>query len=327
MEKVIRLFSTRPVSLFIRVAVPAALLYIVFQMVSLDHLLRALSAANLTLIFAGLLLVVPAFTVRIHSWHVLLTSGGENIGWRQSAASFLVGQSFGFMTPGGLGDFLVRGTSVPSIATKTVIGLTILDNALLFLFVAATGISALVIMFIATPMKWILVALTVAALFFSYFNIDAVLERTIRLAHRVPYVREIVNRLTDIPRASRRVLLETFVLLGFFLCIEYVQVYVILSAFCEPPFIDVVISYAAILFIKFAVPFAAGDLGVRELSSVYLFSLNGIPESAALNASLIHFLSNNVLPALIGGWIFMHAKSAHTSAQAVQQQALEPANK
>jgi uncharacterized membrane protein YbhN (UPF0104 family) len=315
-------FRSSTFSLLIRVAVPTILLYFVFQMVSLESVVRAFRSADPVMICVGICIVIPAFAVRIHAWHLLLNSEQRRVGWRESAASFLVGQSFGFITPGGLGDFLVRGTTIKSIPNRIVIGLTLLDNALLFIFVAATGLAALGLLFAAEYIRWILVALPLCLLLILYANIRIVLSKGVSLVQRIPFIADISSKLSGVPAVSSWVLFQCFLLTGVFLILEYFQVYILIRSFSDSSFVPVAVAYAVVLFVKFAVPFAAGDLGVREISSVYLFTSIGISEGVALNAALIHFLSNNILPALIGGWIFLTRKSASQPAQALNEPAV-----
>jgi uncharacterized membrane protein YbhN (UPF0104 family) len=66
------------------------------------------------------------------------------------------------------------------------------------------------------------------------------------------------------------------------------------------------------MFFKALIPISFGDLGIREASSVYFYSLVGIPQTTALNASLLLFVINILLPAVLG-IIFMPRSPSRAS--------------
>jgi hypothetical protein len=60
------------------------------------------------------------------------------------------------------------------------------------------------------------------------------------------------------------------------------------------------------MFVKSLLPISIGDLGIREAGSIYFFSIYGISQAAALNASLLLFSINIFIPSILGIYFIRH---------------------
>ena len=86
------------------------------------------------------------------------------------------------------------------------------------------------------------------------------------------------------------------------------QMFFLINGFTRISFAHAFIGTSAMMFVKSLLPISLGDLGIREAGSIYFFSLYGISQAAALNASLLLFLINIFIPSILGTYFIRHQK-------------------
>ena len=84
------------------------------------------------------------------------------------------------------------------------------------------------------------------------------------------------------------------------------QMFYLINSFSHINFIHTFVGTSAMMFAKSLLPISIGDLGIREVGSIYFFSLYGISQAAALNASLFLFFINIFIPSILGIYFFRH---------------------
>ena len=85
------------------------------------------------------------------------------------------------------------------------------------------------------------------------------------------------------------------------------QMFFLIRSFSDISIAHAVYGTSAMMFAKSVVPISFGDIGTRELSSIYFFSRFGIAQAAALNASLLLFVLNIIFPGIMGAFFFRHS--------------------
>jgi uncharacterized membrane protein YbhN (UPF0104 family) len=111
---------------------------------------------------------------------------------------------------------------------------------------------------------------------------------------------EIQDFLTGVDIFRSRDLIISFGLSAGFYIVIFLQMFLLLNAFSPVQPGDAFLGFAAMMFLKSLVPISLGDLGIREAGSVYFYALRGIASATALNAALLLFAINILLPSLIG---------------------------
>jgi len=66
------------------------------------------------------------------------------------------------------------------------------------------------------------------------------------------------------------------------------------------------------MLVKSSLPISFGDLGVREMASIYFLGKFGIDNAIALDASLLLFSFNLLVPAIIGSAFIIKFKLGTT---------------
>jgi uncharacterized membrane protein YbhN (UPF0104 family) len=82
--------------------------------------------------------------------------------------------------------------------------------------------------------------------------------------------------------------------------------YFLINSFSHISFAHAFVGTSAMMFAKSLLPISIGDLGIREAGSIYFFSLYGISQAAALNASLLLFFINIFIPSVLGIYFIRH---------------------
>jgi hypothetical protein len=100
---------------------------------------------------------------------------------------------------------------------------------------------------------------------------------------------------------SEIVSLVSFTIIHQFVIV--MQMFFLLNAFTRISLSTAFLGTSGTLFIQSVLPISLGDLGVREMSSMYFFSLCDVPREFALMATLLLFVMNIVLPGIVGVFI------------------------
>lgn len=96
---------------------------------------------------------------------------------------------------------------------------------------------------------------------------------------------------------------STFLILLFQLCTVVIVYLVFLSFGINLPF-KYHLSFYPIIGILSVIPITISGLGLREGFFVYFYSLVGVPADVAVSVSLINFLVEAILVAILGGFIY-----------------------
>jgi uncharacterized membrane protein YbhN (UPF0104 family) len=254
----------------VRTLIAAITLFFVFQSVSWLSVLHAYEDADMLKLLAGALLLGGNLWVRTAKWRYMLQALDPKANARDAFWSLLLGISFGAVTPGEVGEFAGRSMHVSGPARAHLVLQAI----------------------------WVIGA--VAGSFLVFLHVDWI--RQIAAHVNQKFVKnEWLERVLDgfgclTPRQRRVTLLYT---IGFHL-ILCAQMYFLLNAFHTVSIVQAVAGTSALMFIKAILPFSIGDLGIRELTAVYLCGWFEVPQADAVNASLLLFVVNIVLPGIIG---------------------------
>ncbi|MFZ1976644.1 MAG: lysylphosphatidylglycerol synthase transmembrane domain-containing protein [Bacteroidota bacterium] len=273
-------------------------LYFVFKLVNVHSIVRLFAAADIRFLLIGLALVPVNLGIRIIRWNILLYSIKEQPSWLETIRSVMLGITIGSFTPAEIGDFAGRTLHLTETKKSMVIGLTFLDRIQTLLVFCITGAPFLALVLFpgnraAAIFSFLLLLLSLFA--FAVLGNSRFLFS--RFISRFPLLERIVAGMFSINRRQQILsLLFAFLFWG----VIVLQMYAFFNAFVPVSFLTALIGTSLVLFLKSFVPFSIGDLGVRELTSVYVFSHFAVSNDASVNASLLIFFANVFVPALCG---------------------------
>ena len=279
----------------------AVLLVVLFQFVSLVDVTQALLAAKPEYIAGAALLMFVNIGLQIAKWRYFVRLVDPSATNLETAASLLFGITLGAITPGQIGEFGGRALHHTSISAGTLIGLTLVDKVQMMCIMGISGVASLVVLFQCGPIiGTISIVVSMFLFLFIFFKLNALKRVTQRFKFSFFERPSIQDLLSAVSIFRLRDLLASFGLSAGFYMIIYLQMLLLLNAFSPVRMADAYLGFAAMMFLKSLVPISLGDLGIREAGSVYFYALRGIANATALNASLLLFAINILLPSLIG---------------------------
>jgi uncharacterized protein (TIRG00374 family) len=286
------------------------LLAAIFSLVNIHEVAEALLNARLGLIAGAALLMLVNISLQIFKWRYFVRRVDPTATNFETAASLLFGIALGTLTPGQIGEFGGRALHHNSVSAGTIIGLTVIDKVQMLCIMGIAGVVSLVIIFHLGIIAGGIIAITSTLLFlFIFFGLKTIQRFISSLSFR--FLKRAVLRdfLSALSILQLRDLIVSFgVSAGFFIVI-YFQMYLLLNAFSPVGMGDAFLGFAAMMFLKSLVPISLGDLGIREAGSMYFYGLLGIANATALNASLLLFVLNILLPSFLGSIFIPKPKS------------------
>lgn len=287
----------RPVKLLITILLISALL----AKVKWSNLAGAFEKADLRGLPFVLVCSVAMLWLRTYKWYALLRQNLEDVSFKDAWISFLGGTSLGVLTPGRLGElgriFFLRTANKVRAGELMVID-RLFDLAIILLF-AAVGAAA-----VKQP-AW---ALLTGPLALSIFYLILHPEHMRWLYNRVvalPLVRRLLPPVSVSERGiGRSMFLSQLAITTANFLLDLISFYLLLDAFEKVRWPPVFFAFPLILLSNL-LPITLGGLGVREGASMLLLSLFGISNAAAIDASLLLYLLNTLLPGLFGALFFL----------------------
>lgn len=300
-QSVRRLTSRSVVSFAIRLFIGIAILFILFQFVSIKAILQALQQAQADFIVLALVMLIANIGLQVWKWHYLLRLGSPQVSIAQSIGSFLFGVTLGSFTPGQLGEFGGRAVGHQAMHPLKVIHFTLIDKFQILLVIFMGGIAACTFFFV--PLFWqgittMIVSTTI--LLFLFFRPLTLKPLAQFILPKKVFTKWFNDFFEALALLNLKGLVYTFILTLLFYAVLTLQMYLLLNAFFPVDGLDAFLGFAAMMFTKTLLPISLADIGIREAGSVYFYGKLGIPESAALNASLLLFTINILLPSIIG---------------------------
>jgi uncharacterized membrane protein YbhN (UPF0104 family) len=294
-------------SLTTRVLVGGLVLYFVVSLVQWQNVIIAYTSADSGCLIIAALLLFVNIGIRVFKWHTMLCSVKDNPTFAEAFGSVMLGISLGSFTPGEIGDFAGRALHITDAKRSHLVGLTLLDKAQIFIVTSCAGIVS--IMYLLVSNIFIIAFGTVIVVFLSGICIMR-LGMIAALGHRLntsffkkPWLTGVLDGLNFLkPRQLFTTVLCTLAFQGILI----LQMFFLINGFAKISFTHAFIATSAMMFLKSLLPISIGDLGIREAGSIYFFSIYGISQAAALNASLMLFFINILVPSILGTYFLRH---------------------
>jgi uncharacterized protein (TIRG00374 family) len=299
-----------------RFVIGGGLLYLVLRMVSIEKILAALQSASTPYVCLAAVLLVVNLALRVIKWRFMLHIVKDESSWWESSSSLLLGVTLGSFTPGQIGELGGRSMRVNHSKSSHVVGLTLVDRTQVFLVIAMTGTFAYSFFLFANTALAVSVGVCcAAACLYFYFRLDLVKKVAHRIHWKVfrhSWIDEMIDSFTFIGRDH--VLPTLFYSLTYYGVLT-LQMYFLVNAFAPLSIWHVFLGFSAMMLFKSLINISISDIGVREASTVYFFSLLGVPDASALSASGLMFTINIIIPSLVGVFFLPKLRRAPTTSR------------
>ncbi|MFQ5676626.1 MAG: lysylphosphatidylglycerol synthase transmembrane domain-containing protein [bacterium] len=274
-----------------KIAIAILALSILGKSIKIESFGQLFSNARWHYLLIAFLIIVPNLMIQVWKWRYLLRLANSSISWETAFKSFIVGYPLGFVTPGRLGE-IGRALYVKEISPGKTLRLFALDkgmNLVVTLFPGGIGVFSLIQhdLIAKNPLPFLMtVALTGTSLMY-FVGFSTIVKRWI-------------GRFIKIYDYNTRNNLALIAFSLIFYVIFLGQFVILISNFVTTQMLPASAAAAAVFFTKTILPISFGDLGIREGAAVFYFGKIALSPSVALNASLLLFLFNVGIPALIG---------------------------
>jgi uncharacterized protein (TIRG00374 family) len=297
----------KAISMAFRVIVSALVLYFVISLVQWHNVIVAFKSADNRFILIATLLLFVNINVRTFKWRTMLSSVKNKPTYGEAFGSVMLGISFGSFTPGEIGEFAGRALHITDAKRSYLVGLTLLDKAQIFIVTSCTGIMSLVYLTFNNSLFVVLVSIIVACIsgvFIVRLEIIATLGRRFNASFfKKSWLNQVLDGFSLLK--SRQLYITIFCTLVFH-GVLILQMFCLINGFSKMSLLHAFIGTSAMMFVKSLLPISIGDLGIREAGSIFFFSMYGISQAAALNASLLLFFINIFIPSIIGTYFIRH---------------------
>jgi uncharacterized membrane protein YbhN (UPF0104 family) len=300
----------RAVGLGLKLLVSGLLLAIIAWKVGPAALLATLRRLDTEVLILALVLTVGFILGRSAKWMLLARAALPGLTFRESVVSLMGGMGLGMITPGRAGEF-TRVAFLPGGDRLTLIGLFAVDRVMDLQTIALFGMLALPLLGYG---GYFAIALAVCSISIGCLYVARRAQGPlIALAQRLPLRRFTVRLLAALEGLSPgRITAALLVGIGATL-IGYGQFFVLLRPYADLPLAAVVLTFS-IMILSNLLPITIGGLGVREALSVLLLRRYGVSDAVAVNAAFLSYLTNTVLPGIVGSFLLPRVRVAAPTA-------------
>jgi hypothetical protein len=294
--------------------------YSIFQKRQVDigfvsiHLKRVLSLANIFLFFTVFLLSFFNWGFEAKKWQIL-ASQVETVSFKDAFKSVLIGLSFGFISQADLGDLAGKMVLIKNENRKKSTGAILLGGGIqtyISLIFGTLGLAYFMI-YVFTKISIFeyitfyscLLGIFLGVILLYYRkNIDSLFNNFVLLGYAKPF-------LIILKSYSNKEISQVFALSVSRYLIFSIQFLLILMIFqIELPMLVLMMIIFLIFFVKTIIPSVSfiSDLGIRSMTSLYLFDFYKINPSIVIAATFTLWFINILLPVLIGALVFLRLK-------------------
>ena len=295
--------------------IAAGLLIYLINSVDYRQIISAIKNANIFIIGVVVLLGVLNIYLQYTKWRITCTEVLNVKDNKKIFRSLFFGFSAGIITPLRIGEYFGRGIEFRDNSLVQVTVATLIDKFFPLLMVALFGsVSSLLFIYNYYNVSFYIV-LSLFILIFTFFYLLIILLVSKRFWKSLLFsrldtsgrVKPFLEKLRIFENLDRKyffkMILVSFLFYSCFL-IQYALLVISFSNHFE--FLHYLWVANLIMFTKTIIPpISFGELGIREGASVYFLTQMGETASVGFNSSILLFIINLLIPALIGVGMFL----------------------
>ena len=299
-------------SLLLRLGLSVALLFYLFKKVDVVKMIDILKEANFIYLLVALLLMFVIYFLILIRWNIFIRYLGIKVPFKSVARCFLIGAFFNLFLPTSTGGDVVKiiGLFQDTSEKTKVVASVLLDRVFGLVALVLVSIIAFVSAYKIAYDEFLLIAIGAIFLGTTFGILFLFNERLYSFAcqvfNRWPVVK---NKLMELHYAivlikeKKQALFLAVGISCFVQALLAVTFYLIARGLHQDVGLIYCIIFVPLICVASAFP-SIGGLGVREVSSVYLFSKVGVAAATAASMSLINFLFI-VIIGLIGAMVYV----------------------
>jgi len=288
----------------------AGVTIILWIFISSDIDLSILLLPSDPLLYLVLVLLLPNLFLNYWRWGFLTRKVQPHLSWKTLSGPFLLGYASGMVTPANLGVHL-RALYLGSEQRTSLLTISFLDKLLNGIVAGSFGLWGLWQMIFRggtdnTPISLstiVIFALLFASMIFLLYRPD-VITRLVPGRWRSPesLPRRITGALESVNSATMTLALSITIVAYLVYMLQFLLLLCITTGEFN---LELFAPIAGMMFIKGFLSFTWGDLGVRELLTTWLLVPYHVSQNAAVQASMLIFEINILLPAMMGAVVLL----------------------
>lgn len=304
-----KFISKRRLIYFFKFAIAAAVMIMLLRRMKLNNLNEALLSANIYCITLAALLLIPNLYIQFFKWRYLVRLVKPDVSNQEIGNSLLAGFTFGFITPGRLGEF-GRAFFIKDCPWVKIFGMTFMDkffSLAVVIFWGAIGVMFFIggelgpELYIYTLAPMIIFCLiTLIVIYYIVLRPEIIRGFLYSMNVILPFRDKIKLLMSSLDNFHRRQALNLLLLSVCFYFIFFLQFYILVCAFEQAPIVAAFLAIASVMLVKSMLPISVGDLGIRESAAIFFLGKIGLLEATAFNASILLFVINLLVPSIIG---------------------------
>jgi len=289
----------------IKIIVAAAVMMLLIKRVQVEEIISAFRSARISLIVLALLLLIPNIYLQYFKWRYLVRLLKPGVANLEVLQSLFAGFTFGFITPGRLGEF-GRAFFIKDCSWVKLLGVSAIDKLFSLSIVVFWGAIGLMFfigrrldMYTFVPM---IVFIFIALLVIYYILLHPSVIKSFLYSINIilPFREKIKLLMSSLDNFHKPQAFRLLFLNLCFFCVFLFQYCLLACAFEPTHFPIIFLALSSVMLVKSMLPISIGDLGIRESAAVFFLGKIGLAESTAFNASILLFLINLVIPSMIG---------------------------
>lgn len=300
-----KFISKRRLAYLLKLLVAAAVMVMLLKRVNIHELLTAFSSANMYCISIALVLLIPNIYIQYFKWHYLVRLVKPDVSNQETFNSLLAGFTFGFITPGRLGEF-GRAFFIKDCPWVKVLGMALMDKLFSLAVVIFWGAIGLMFfvgrqLYIYTLVPIIVFTLITLIVIYSILLRPEIIRSFLYSLNIIlPFREKIKTLMSSLDNFHRTQAMNLLLLSVGFYFIFFLQFYILICAFQPSPVLPSFLAIASVMIVKSLLPISFGDLGIRESAAIFFLGRIGVPEATAFNASILLFVINLLIPSIVG---------------------------
>jgi len=310
-----RFLSKNTIIIAAKIIISAGLLYYLISSVEYNKIILALKEANIAIIGIVLLLGVLNIFLQYSKWQLTCVEVLEIKDRLKIFRSLFFGFSAGIITPLRIGEYFGRGIEFRDKSLVQVTVATLIDKFFPLMMVASLGsISSLFYIYFYYDVS-IYIFLSLFILIFTFFYLLIILLLSNKFWNSILFsklnssvkLKPFLEKLRIFESLDRTYFFKMHVISFLFYLCFLIQYALLVSAFLNHfDFVHYLWAANLIMFAKTLIPpISFGELGIREGASVYFLTQMGETASVGFNASILLFIINLLIPALVGVGMFL----------------------
>jgi uncharacterized protein (TIRG00374 family) len=310
-----RFLSKNAIIIAAKILISTGLLFYLISAVEYNQIIIALNEANLLIIGVVILLGFFNIYLQFAKWRLTCDEVLKVNDKFKIFRSLFYGFSAGIITPLRIGEYFGRGIEFRDKSLVQVTVATLVDKFFPLMMVASLGsISSLLFVYVYYQVS-VYIVLSLFILIFTFFYLLIILLLSKRFWNSILFsklstsvrLKPFLEKLRIFESLDRVYFFKMMLISFLFYSCFLIQYALLVSAFSNHfDLIHYLWAANLIMFAKTVIPpITFGELGIREGASVYFLTRMGETASAGFSASILLFIINLLIPALIGVGMFL----------------------